>query len=173
MTDHSGSTTRRGIILGAAGGLIAATAAQAAPASLKMADIKKEADVACLYHCDYGDQPRFAQTLNNISNHYSAYGSDPFGLQLALVVHSAGVKFFLGSLDGTPWKEDVIPADIFERLTALAKNGLKVYLCEITFKRLNIDMAKVKDAPFVSFVPSGVATVAALQSKGFSYLKVG
>ena len=34
-------------------------------------------------------------------------------------------------------------------------------------------MAKVKDMPFISFVPSGVATVAALQSKGFAYLKVG
>lgn len=170
MTDHS--TTRRSIILGAAGGLIAASA-QAAPAQLKMADIKKEADVACLYHCDYGDQPRFAQTLNNISNHYSVYGSDPFGLQLALVVHSVGIKFFLSTLEGTPWKDEVIPAETFERLTALSKNGLKVYLCEITFKRLNIDKAKVKDAPFISFVPSGVAAVAALQSKGFAYLKVG
>ncbi|MCX7307756.1 MAG: DsrE family protein [Afipia sp.] len=165
MTDDSSATTRRGIILGAAGGLIAASA-QAAPASLKMADIKKEGDVACLYHCDYGDQPRFAQTLNN-------NGSDPFGLQLALVVHSVGIKFFLSTLEGTPWKDEVIPAETFERLTALSKNGLKVYLCEITFKRLNIDTAKVKEAPFISFVPSGVATVAALQSKGFSYLKVG
>ncbi len=172
MTDQTGSTTRRGMLLGAAGGLIAASA-QAAPAQLKMADIKKEADVACLYHCDYGDQPRFNQTLNNISNHYSVYGSDPFGLQLALVVHSAGVKFFLDNLNDTPWKDETIPPDIFERMTAISKNGLKVYLCEITFTRLKIDKAKVKDAPFVSFVPSGVATVAALQSKGFSYLKVG
>ena len=172
MTDDSGSTTRRGILLGAAGGLIAASA-QAAPAELKMADIKKEADVACLYHCDYGDQARFAQTLNNISNHYSVYGSDAFGLQLALVVHSVGVKFFLSTLEGTPWKDETIPPETFERITSLSKNGLKVYLCEITFKRLNIDKAKVKDVPFVAFVPSGVAAVAALQSKGFAYLKVG
>ena len=172
MTNDSGSTTRRGMILSAAGGLIAASA-QAAPSQLKMADIKKDADVACLYHCDYGDQPRFAQTLNNISNHYSVYGSDLFGLQLALVVHSAGVKFFLSTLEGTPWKDEVIPPETFERMTALSKNGLKVYLCEITFTRLNLDKSKVKDAPFIGFVPSGVATVAALQAKGFSYLKVG
>ncbi len=172
MTDHNASATRRSLLLGAAGGLIAASA-QAAPAQLKMADIKKEADVACLYHCDYGDNARFAQTLNNISNHYSVYGADPFGLQLALVVHSVGIKFFLSTLEGTPWKDETIPPDIFERMTALAKNGLKVYLCEITFVRLKLDKGLVRDAPFVSFVPSGVATVAALQSKGFSYLKVG
>ena len=173
MTNDSGSTTRRSIILGAAGGLIAASAAKAAPKALAMTDIKKEGDVACIYHCDYGDNARFAQTLNNISNHYSAYGADPFGLQLAIVAHSVSVKYFLSTLEGTPWKDDKIPADIFERVTALSKNGLKIYICEITFKRLKLDMGLVRDEPFISFVPSGVATVAALQSKGFSYIKVG
>jgi uncharacterized protein len=172
MTDPTLSTTRRSLIVGAAGGLVAASA-QAAPAALSMADLKKEGDVACLYHCDYGNPERFAQTLNNISNHYSAYGSDPFGLQLVIVAHSAAVKFFLSSLEETPWKDETLDPALFERATALAKNGLKVHLCEITFQRLKIDKAKVKDVPFVSFVPSGVATVAVLQSKGFAYLKVG
>lgn len=172
MTDQKGSATRRSVIIGAAGGLVAATA-QAAPQSVSMADLKKEGDVACLYHCDYGDSARFAQTLNNISNHYSVYGSDPFGLQLVIVAHSVSVKYFLSTLEGTPWKDETIDPALFERVTALAKNGLKVLLCEITFQRLKLDKAKVKDAPFISFVPSGVATVAALQSKGFAYLKVG
>ncbi|MBR2118226.1 MAG: DsrE family protein [Pseudomonadota bacterium] len=172
MTDQKGSATRRSVIIGAAGGLVAATA-QAAPQSVSMADLKKEGDVACLYHCDYGDNARFAQTLNNISNHYSVYGSDPFGLQLVIVAHSVSVKYFLSTLEGTPWKDETIDPALFERVTALAKNGLKVLLCEITFQRLKLDKAKVKDAPFISFVPSGVATVAALQSKGFAYLKVG
>lgn len=172
MTDRTLSTTRRGIIVGAAGGLVAASA-HAAPQALSMTDLKKEADVACLYHCDYGEPARFAQTLNNISNHYSAYGADPFGLQLVIVAHSVAVKFFFSTLEGTPWKDETLDPALFERANALAKNGLKVYLCEITFQRLKLDKAKVKDAPFISFVPSGVATVAALQSKGFAYLKVG
>jgi intracellular sulfur oxidation DsrE/DsrF family protein len=172
MTDRSGSTTRRGIIVGAAGGLVAASA-QAAPQALAMNDLKKEADVACLYHCDYGEPARFAQTLNNISNHYSAYGADPFGLLLVIIAHSVAVKFFLTTLEGTPWKDDVIPPKTFERVADLAKNGLKVHLCEITFQRLSLDKGKVHDAPFISFVPSGVATVAALQAKGFAYMKIG
>jgi intracellular sulfur oxidation DsrE/DsrF family protein len=106
-----------------------------APQALSMADLKKEGDVACLYHCDYGDNARFAQTLNNISNHYSAYGADPFGLQLVIIAHSAAVKYFLSTLEGTPWKDETIDPALFERVIALAKNGLKVYLCEITFQR--------------------------------------
>lgn len=173
MTDHKGSTTRRSVIIGAAAGGLAAATAQAAPPALSMADLKKESDVACLYHCDYGDNARFAQTLNNISNHYSAYGADPFGLQLVIIAHSVAVKYFLSTLEGTPWKDETIDPALFERVTALAKNGLKVHLCEITFQRLKLDKGKVRDVPFISFVPSGVATVAALQSKGFAYLKVG
>jgi hypothetical protein len=170
--DRTLSTTRRGIIIGAAGGLVAASA-HAAPQALSMADLKKEADVACLYHCDYGDNARFAQTLNNISNHYSAYGADPFGLQLVIVAHSVAVKFFFSTLEGTPWKDETLDPKIFERVADLSKNGLKVHLCEITFQRLKLDRGKVHEAPFISFVPSGVAAVAALQSRGFAYLKVG
>lgn len=172
MTERTLSTTRRSLIVGAAGGLVAASA-NAAPQALSMNDLKKEGDVACLYHCDYGDNARFAQTLNNISNHYSAYGADPFGLQLVIIAHSVAVKYFLSTLEGTPWKDEIIDPALFERVAALAKNGLKVHLCEITFQRLKLDKSKVKDAPFISFVPSGVATVAALQSRGFAYLKVG
>jgi uncharacterized protein len=173
VTDETHATTRRGVIIGAAAGALVSASAQAAPKALAMNDLKKEADVACLYHCDYGDPARFAQTLNNISNHYSVYGADPFGLQLVIVAHSVAVKFFLSTLEGTPWKDDTIPPKTFDRVADLAKNGLKVYLCEITFQRLSIDKGKAQDAPFISFVPSGVATVAALQSKGFAYMKIG
>ena len=34
-------------------------------------------------------------------------------------------------------------------------------------------MAKTKTDAFLKFVPSGVATVAELQTQGFPYLKVG
>lgn len=174
MTDTPNHPTRRGLILATATGLAAATApALAAPRHLSLAEISKEGDVACIYHCDFGDPARFSQMLNNISNHYSVYGSDPFALQLAVVAHGAGVKFFLGDLEDTPWREEVTVPKIFERVEDIAKNGLKVHLCEITFSRLKLDKSKVRNVDFISFVPSGVAAVAALQSKGFSYLKVG
>ena len=111
--------------------------------------------------------------LTNISNHFSAAGDNPFDLQLAIVAHGAGVKFFLETLDGSPWAEEVTVPKIFERIPPLAKMGLKVHLCSITFERLKLDKARVRQADFISFVPSGVATVADLQAKGFGYIKIG
>ena len=58
MTDFD----RRSVVGGltVAGLAAVSTTANAAPSMLKLADIKKEADVACLYHCDFGETPRFA-----------------------------------------------------------------------------------------------------------------
>ena len=168
------TTTRRGMIgaLAASGASLAGTAL-AAPAVLDLATVKKEADVACLYHCDFGDPQRFSAMLQNMNNHYSAYDFDAFKLKLVMVVHSAGIKFFLEDLAGTPWEKETIDPEIYKRVAAVAKYGVEAYLCQITYKRLKIDPAKTRSDAFLKFVPSGVATVAELQSKGFAYLKVG
>jgi len=168
------TTTRRGMIGAlAASSASLATTALAAPALLDLNGVKKETDVACVYHCDFGDPRRFAQMLNNMNNHYSAYEFDAFKLKLVVVAHAAGLKFFLEDLSGTPWEKETIDPDLYKRFTALTKYGAEAYLCQITYKRQNIDMAKTRKDPFLKFVPSGVATVAELQSKGFAYLKVG
>ncbi|AZO80545.1 MULTISPECIES: DsrE family protein [unclassified Bosea (in: a-proteobacteria)] len=174
MSEDTQQASRRALMLAAASGVVVAAApALAAPRQTALADLKKEADIACLYHCDFGDPQRFIQMLQNIANHYSAYGADPFALQLAIVAHGPSVKFFLENLDDTAWREETIIPKIFERVEDVAKNGLKVHLCEITFSRLKIDKSKARKAEFVGFVPSGVAAVAAMQAKGFAYLKVG
>ena len=170
MTAFDRRTILGGVTLA---GAALASRAQAAPATLALKDIRKEADAACLYHCDFGDPPRFVQMLTNISNHYSAYDNDPFAVQLAIVAHGQGVKFFFENLDGTTWKDEVMVPQIFPRVADVAKNGLKVYLCEITFQRLKLDKEKVHKRDFIQFVPSGVATVGALQNKGFAYIKIG
>jgi len=138
-----------------------------------MSDLKKEADVACLYHCDFGDPQRFSAMLQNMLNHFSAYEFDTFKLKLVMVVHSAGIKFFLDDLAGTPWEKETIDPDIYKRFVGLTKYGVEAWLCQIAYKRQNIDPAKTRRDEFLKFVPSGVATVAELQGKGFAYLKVG
>jgi intracellular sulfur oxidation DsrE/DsrF family protein len=90
-----------------------------------------------------------------------------------IVTHGAGIKYFLADRTGTPWEKDQIDDDIFKRYVGLTKFGVECYLCEITYKRNKIDLAKTRNDPSLKFVPSGVATVAELQSKGFAYLKVG
>lgn len=156
-----------------ASSLAAAGQARAAVAEVALKDLKKDAEVACLYHCDFGDQKRFGQMLGNISNHLSVYNSDPFAIQLAIVAHGPGVKFFLTDLDGSPWKDEKIDPALIERVGNLGKDGVKVHLCAITFAKLGLDRGKARAEPFIDIVPSGVATVAALQGKGFAYLKVG
>ena len=168
-------TSRRNFIgaLALSGAALGASRAGAAPAQLSLSDIKKDTDIACLYHCDFGDVQRFSQMLTNINNHLSAYELDPMRVKLVIVTHGAGIKYFLADRSGTPWEKDQIDDDIFKRYVGLTKFGVETYLCEITYKRNNIDLAKTRNDPSLKFVPSGVATVAELQSKGFAYLKVG
>jgi len=171
MTD----TLRRNFIgaLALSGAALGSTRVASAPAQLSLSDIKKDTDIACLYHCDFGDVQRFSQMLTNINNHLSAYEFDPMRVKLVIVTHGAGIKYFLADRAGTPWEKDQIDEDLFKRYVGLTKFGVECYLCEITYKRNNIDLAKTRNDPSLKFVPSGVATVAELQSKGFAYLKVG
>jgi hypothetical protein len=169
------TTSRRGFIgaLAASGATLTATSLSANPAKLDLGQLKKDTDVACLYHCDFGDQQRFSQMLTNINNHLSVYEFDTLRVKIVVVAHGAGLKFFLEDLSDTPWAKDNIDPELYKRFTGLSKFGVEAYLCEITYKRQNIDMAKTRNDAFLKFVPSGVATVAELQSKGFAYLRVG
>jgi intracellular sulfur oxidation DsrE/DsrF family protein len=168
-------TSRRGFLgaMAVSGATLAASRAGAAPDKLDVGSLKKDTDIACLYHCDFGDPQRFGQLLTNMNNHLSVYEFDNMRVKLVIVTHGAGVQFFLDDLEGTPWASNKIDPDLYKRFTGLTKFGVEAYLCEITFKRNNIDFAKAKKDSFLKFVPSGVATVAELQSKGFAYLKVG
>jgi uncharacterized protein len=166
-----GALVTGGAVIGAA--VATQAPAQAAPAEITFKDFKKETEAACVYHCDFGDTVRFSQALRNIGNHLAVYNNDPNALKIVIVAHSAGIKFFLDDLNGTPWAEDQIDPEINKRLKALAQYGVEVYLCRITFANLKIDPAKARSDSYIKFVPSGIASAAALQGKGFAYLKVG
>lgn len=168
------SISRRSFAGGlAVGGIAAAKTVSAAPKPLNLDTLKKETDVACLYHCDFGDPKRITQMTTNIANHLSVYDADPFKLKIVVVAHGQGIKPFLQDLNGTPWDKDQMPETVFQRFADLAKSGVEVYLCEITFRNNKIDIAKARSDDFIRLVPSGVATAAALQSRGFAYIKVG
>ena len=169
------TTSRRGFLgaVAVSGATLAASRAAATPDKVDLSSLKKDTDIACLYHCDFGDPQRFGQLLTNMNNHLSVYEFDNLRVKLVIVTHGAGVKFFLDDLTDTPWANDKIGPDLYKRFTGLTKFGVEAYLCEITFKRNNIDLAKAKKDSFLKFVPSGVAAIAELQSKGFAYLKVG
>ncbi len=170
-----GLTSRRNFLgtLALTGAAIGVSGASANPGKLNISTVKKDTDVACLYHCDFGDPQRFGQLLTNISNHLSVYEFDPFKVKIVIVAHGAGIKFFLNDLADTPWEKDGVQDDLYKRFVGLTKFGVEAYLCEITYSRNKIELAKTRADAFLKFVPSGVATVAELQGKGYAYLKVG
>ncbi len=171
MTDIA----RRDVLTGlaVAGGALAAQAAGAQAQVLDLKTVKKDTDIACVYHCDFGDPGRIGQMITNIDNHLSVYDYDPFKAKIVVVAHGQGIKPFLDNFEGTPWVKDAPTPALFERYEGLAKLGVEVYLCQITFKRNKIDPAKAKTENFIKLVPSGVASLGELQAKGFGYVKVG
>jgi intracellular sulfur oxidation DsrE/DsrF family protein len=166
---------RRGVLGGMAlaAPVIAAAPAAAQQSIIKLQDLKKDTELACLYHCDFGDQKRLNQMAGNINNHLSIYEFDPFKLKIVVVAHGQGIKPFLTDLEGTSWASEKLDPNLFARFAGLSKYGVEVFLCNITFKNNKIDLSKARTEPWIKIVPSGVATVAELQRKGFAYLKVG
>jgi intracellular sulfur oxidation DsrE/DsrF family protein len=168
---------RRHLIGALAAGSVALAGARPATATapeLKLSDLKKETDIACLYHCDFSDDGRYDAMLRNINNHLSAHDFDPFAVKIVIVALGPGIKYHLSSLAGTPWeKTPTIDPDLEKRMAGLAQYGVEVYLCRLTFELMGLDLALAKAVPYIKFVPSGVATIASLQSKGYGYLKVG
>ena len=172
------TVARREVLTGlaVAGGALAAqaVAAEAQDARLlQPRSVKKETDIACVYHCDFGDPGRIGQMITNIDNHLSVYDYDPFKAKIVVVAHGQGIKPFLDNFEGTPWAKDTPTPAILERYQNLAKLGVEIYLCQITFKRNKIDLAKARNDSFIKLVPSGVAALAELQANGFGYIKVG
>ena len=104
------NTSRRGFLgaLAVSGATLAASRTSAAPGKLDLAALKKDTDVACLYHMDFGDPQRFGQLITNMNNHLSVYEYDTMRVKLVVVAHGAGLKFFLDDLSGTPWANDKI-----------------------------------------------------------------
>src|SRR4051794_29114141 len=96
---------------------------------LRFSDMKKAASTACLYHVDFGDPARFSQVLNNVTNHFAVYDNDPKKITLVIVTHSAGIKYFLTDLAGTPWEKETLDPAIYEKFVGLTKLGLETYLC--------------------------------------------
>jgi uncharacterized protein len=165
---------RRRVVTGlVTGGVVLCDPAAAAPPELAIKDFKKDAESACVYHCDFGDAGRFAQQLRNINNHLAIYNYDRSAMKIVIVAHAAGIKHFLADLAGTPWSEEKLDPDHEKRMKALGERGVEVFLCKFTFASLKIDQVKARSDDYIRFVPSGVAAVGALQAKGFAYLKVG
>lgn len=137
---------------------------------LSFEDLKKEAKVNVIYHADFPEEERFKTMLGNITNHLSVYDFDPFKIKIVVVSHGVGAKFLLKDLKGTKWEKEPIDQEALRtKMEELLQYGVEFYVCGITVKRANL-ADKLYD--FAKIVPSGVGTIAHLQTLGYAYIKV-
>ncbi|MBI3523103.1 MAG: DsrE family protein [Betaproteobacteria bacterium] len=114
--------------------------------------------VKVVYHINEGLE-KAADLLRNVRNHLNA---DP-SAKIVVVGHSKGIDFMLdGAVDnnGLPFRTT---------MEDLADKGVEFRVCNNTLTSRHIPASKVV-AP-ATIVPSGVAEIAKLESKGYVYLK--
>lgn len=99
--------------------------------------------------------------LKNVQNHINSVGAEK--LELAVVVHGKGIDFLLDE-----WK-DAEGKSHGDTVRALTAQGVKFMICGNTLRGRNIGREKVNPAAMI--VPSGVATLAELQMRGYAYIK--
>ena len=112
-----------------------------------------------IYHLNQGNE-QASDALRNINNHLEVNPA----AKIVVVTHSKGVDFLMNDAvdkNGNPYN---VPVE------ALKAKGVKFDVCEITLRSRKLD--KKQFIPEVTYVPSGVAEVAKLQSReGFVYVK--
>lgn len=114
-----------------------------------------------VYHINYDNEKRQIGAMRNIQNHINAVGADK--LDLRVVMHGKGYTL-LKRANSDPNFE--------QKVANLKKQGIKMQICGNTIrgKKINVknDLYDVSES---DIVPSGVAEIAHLQKKGYSYVK--
>jgi hypothetical protein len=113
------------------------------------------------YHVNGDDDKVLNATLGNIQNHINAVGKD--NLDLRVVMHGNGLALLQKA------KSD---EGIKSKVDNLKLQGVAFNVCGNTLKSKKLDYkADLHDVKQADIVPSGVAEIAILQSKGFAYVK--
>ena len=130
-------------------------------AGLKVATAGDYGKQKVVYHINYDDQKRLNGTLRNIQNHINAVGKE--NLDLRVVLHGKGVTLLVYA------KDDLV---LQEKIDNLKAQGIKFNICANTLRGRKLDYKKdLFEVTEQDIVPSGVAEIAALEAKGYVYLK--
>ena len=114
-----------------------------------------------VYHVNVDDEKQLKATLGNIQNHINAVGKE--NIDLRVVMHGPGVQL-LQIANKNP--------DFQDKISNLKRQGVHFNVCNNTLVGKKIDYkTDLYDVSKEDIVPSGVAELAALQAKGYSYVK--
>lgn len=114
-----------------------------------------------VYHINYGDETLLNAALGNAKNHIAAVGKDK--IDMKIVMHGNGLDLLKIANNNLDMQQKVIN---------LKKDGVDFAVCKNTLTGKKIDYKNdLFDVSESDIVPSGVAEVAILQSKGYAYIK--
>ncbi|KPK73669.1 MAG: hypothetical protein AMJ84_01660 [Acidithiobacillales bacterium SM23_46] len=114
-----------------------------------------------VYHINSADTKTQKGALRNIQNHINAVGKD--NLDLRVVMHGGGVAMLQ-----TAQKDE----DMKGSIEKLKLQGIHFNVCANTLKGKKLNYkTDLYDVSEKDIVPSGVAEIAALQQKGYVYVK--
>jgi len=114
-----------------------------------------------VYHINSDDPKTLKAAVGNIQNHINAVGKD--NLDLKVVMHGNGLELLKMA------KED---EDMKGKVDKLKFQGIGFQVCANTLKGKKLNYkTDLHDVSEKDIVPSGVAEIAHLQQKGYTYVK--
>ncbi|MCW8964043.1 MAG: DsrE family protein [Gammaproteobacteria bacterium] len=126
-----------------------------------------------VYHINYDNPKKQAGALKNIQNHINAVGAE--NLDLKVVLHGNGLALLLDpdSLSKLKKFKNANASDkMIATVDGLKGQGVKFNVCANTVRGRKVDVeADLHDVNQKDIVPSGVAELAHLQAKGYTYIK--
>ena len=126
-----------------------------------------------VYHINYDNPKKQAGAMRNVQNHINAVGAE--NLDLRDVLHGNGLSLLLepDALASVPKFKNANADDQMQAKIANLKNqGVAFNVCANTVKGRKVDIDQhLYDVDQADIVPSGVAELAHLQMKGYTYIK--
>ncbi len=125
-----------------------------------------------VYHINYDDPKTQAGALRNMQNHINAVGSE--NLDFKVVMHGKGLSLLLtpDAVTNTKLKYGNASDQMQAKIAGLKDQGVSFQVCANTLKGKKISYEDdLYDVDKADIVPSGVAELARLQTKGYTYIK--
>lgn len=114
-----------------------------------------------VYHVNYDDPKKQKGALRNIQNHVNAVGKE--NLDLRVVMHGNGLSLLMRANEDPNFESSVLN---------LKDQGIGFNVCANTLRGRKISYEDdLFDVSKEDIVPSGVAEIAHLQARGYSYVK--
>lgn len=156
---------KKGILVATALVSMVATSTFAAPPAKNGKALNGYDAQKVVYHIN--DVHAAAGAFRNAKNHLNALGDK--NIELIVVTHGGGAFALVDGAMGQKDKKTDKVYNFNDQIAELANRGVKFQICANTIRGKKIDKNLINEHAEV--VPSGVAELAHLQSKGYIYVK--